>query len=110
MITLARYAGLLSLCTIAACGARDAPGPTDDAAAADAVDEAAARAVLTAEEEAAGWILLFDGVSTDGWRGYGREDFPTGDWKVEAGELVGQLSSGNMEGPDIITVAEFTDF
>ena len=25
---------------------------------------------LTPEEVAAGWLLLFDGVSTDGWRGY----------------------------------------
>ncbi|MEO2124470.1 MAG: hypothetical protein ABGY10_14260, partial [bacterium] len=25
---------------------------------------------LTTEEVAAGWLLLFDGVSTDGWRGY----------------------------------------
>ena len=105
MSTLARYPTLLPLCMIAACAA-----PADDAATVDAMAEAAVSDVLTAEEEAAGWVLLFDGVSTDGWRGYGREDFPTGDWKVEGGELVGQLSSGNMDGADIITVAEFTDF
>jgi alpha-3'-ketoglucosidase len=71
---------------------------------------ATANNVLTADEQAAGWVLLFDGVSTAGWRGYGRDDFPTGGWVVEGGELVGQSTSGDMDGGDIITVAEYADF
>ncbi len=108
MRTLTRFAALLALFTIAACETRADDAPTADAA--DAMAEAPGPNMLAAEEKAAGWILLFDGVSTDGWRGYGREDFPTGGWKVEGGELVGQSTSGNMDGGDVITVAEFTDF
>ena len=65
---------------------------------------------LTQAERDAGWMLLFDGRTTNGWRGYGRDDFPTGGWIVENGELIGQSSSGDMDGGDIITTAEFTDF
>ncbi len=103
-MTPVRYAALLPLCLMAACG-----GPADDEAEARTA-EASAHNTLTAAEKAAGWRLLFDGVSTDGWRGYGREDFPTGGWQVEGGELVGQSTSGDMDGGDVITVAEFTDF
>jgi hypothetical protein len=42
---------------------------------------------LTDEEKAAGWKLLFDGKSTDGWRNYKKQDVSSG-WKVENGELV----------------------
>ena len=104
LTTRARYTALLPLCLIAAC-----EEPPDGEAGAS-VAEVSAPNTLTAAEEAAGWSLLFDGVSTDGWRGYGREDFPTGGWQVESGELVGQSTSGDMDGGDIITVAEFTDF
>jgi hypothetical protein len=65
---------------------------------------------LSAEERAAGWELLFDGTSTAGWRGYGRSDFPSGGWTVENGELVGLSTTGDMDGGDIVTVAEYTDF
>lgn len=91
MTTHRWWTATVLLCTIAACGPA-----ADDEPAADA--------------ESAGWIALFDGVSTEGWRGYGRDDFPTGGWTVEGGELIGQSSSGDMDGGDIITVAEFTDF
>jgi len=72
--------------------------------------EDAGHNTLTAEEVDAGWVLLFDGTSTTGWRGYARDDFPEGGWLVEGGELIGQSSSGNMDGGDIVTVAEFEDF
>ena len=71
---------------------------------------AASHNVLTSEEEADGWALLFDGTSTRGWRGYGRDDFPSGGWVVEHGQLVGQSTSGDMDGGDIITTSVFTDF
>ncbi|MEM7415310.1 MAG: DUF1080 domain-containing protein [Gemmatimonadota bacterium] len=65
---------------------------------------------LTAEEQAAGWKLLFDGVSTSGWKGYGRDDFPSGGWMVENGELVGLSTTGDMDGGDIVTVDAYADF
>lgn len=82
-----------------------AGGCGGDAPAAAAV----AHNTLTPEEAAAGWMLLFDGATTDGWRGYGRDDMPES-WVVEDGTLTLQASSGNMDGGDIITVETFTDF
>ena len=31
---------------------------------------------LTEQEKAEGWILMFDGESTEGWREYDNPDFP----------------------------------
>lgn len=59
---------------------------------------------LTAEERAAGWRLLFDGESTEGWRGYMREDMPGG-WRVEDGTLTRAAAGG-----DIVTTETFADF
>src|SRR5262245_36704404 len=42
---------------------------------------------LSDAEKAAGWKLLFDGKSTDGWHTYGRNDVAPG-WKVLDGALV----------------------
>ncbi len=66
---------------------------------------------LTAEEQAAGWQLLFDGQSLKGWRQYGKPD--TGydaigsGWKVENG-LLKKLSG--VKGGDIISEKKYTDF
>jgi len=68
--------------------------------------------VLSAQEEAAGWILLFDGISTDGWRGYNMDRFPEQGWDVQDGNLVVFASDGSEEGlgGDIVTEAMFDDF
>ncbi len=63
---------------------------------------------LTDEERNAGWRLLFDGKSTDGWRGYRSEAVP-GSWKVENGSLLSRREQGKSAG-DIITVDQFADF
>ena len=44
---------------------------------------ASAPNTLTAAEKAAGWQLLFDGRSLDGWRGYRRDALPEAGWEVE---------------------------
>ena len=59
---------------------------------------------LTAAERAAGWQLLFDGNSLEGWRGYNSEFMPTG-WSVENG-----LLTRTGPGGDIITEQQFGDF
>ncbi|MGH7504234.1 MAG: 3-keto-disaccharide hydrolase, partial [Longimicrobiales bacterium] len=59
---------------------------------------------LTAEEQAAGWRLLFDGRTTDGWRGYNAEVMPDG-WQVVDGTLTRVAAA-----TDIITTEQFTDF
>jgi hypothetical protein len=67
---------------------------------------AAAPNQITEEEKAAGWRLLFDGKTTEGWRSFKKESFPSKGWSVEEGWLHG-LGKG---GGDIITDAEFDDF
>jgi len=66
---------------------------------------------LAAEERAAGWKLLFDGKTTQGWRLFKKQSFPDQGWVVEDGWLhcLGK-GGGNKGGGDIITDAEFDDF
>ena len=98
----------VALCGLSACA--DSSGDSARRSAPASEVAASAHNTLTADEVAAGWMLLFDGTSTAGWRGYGRDDFPSEGWAVEEGELVSLSSTGDMDGGDIITSEEFTDF
>lgn len=60
---------------------------------------------LTAAEKAAGWTLLFDGKSLDGWRGFRAAD-PDKGWKVKDGAL----SPDPKTSKDIISRGEYGDF
>lgn len=68
---------------------------------------------LTPKEKADGWMLLFDGKTTTGWRGYNKPSFPDSGWVVENGTLR-CIASGNGEaggkGGDIIYDKKFKDF
>ncbi|OAV73144.1 hypothetical protein Barb6_00500 [Bacteroidales bacterium Barb6] len=68
--------------------------------------------VLSAAEEEAGWKLLFDGVSTDGWRGAHKEAFPEAGWRIDDGQLIVQQSDGSesTNGGDIVTIDEYSAF
>jgi hypothetical protein len=70
---------------------------TDEEARAGAATAAtpAAANTLTAEEEAAGWRLIFDGQTLEGWRGLGRDTVPTAHWRVEDG-AIRKLASGEV--------------
>ena len=67
---------------------------------------AAAPNQLTEQETAAGWKLLFDGRTTNGWRSFKKQTFPAKGWGVED-DWLHCLGKG---GGDIITDAEFDDF
>lgn len=59
-----------------------------------------------------GWMLMWDGVSTNGWRGARLNAFPESGWVIENGELI-VLASGGGEseaGGDIVTLEEYRDF
>jgi len=62
---------------------------------------------LDQQEIADGWILLFDGKTTNGWRSF-KQDGIVG-WEVQDGNLVG-LGKGGDLGGDIITTEQFEDF
>jgi len=68
---------------------------------------------LTEDEKKAGWRLLFDGQTTEGWRGYKMEKMPPG-WKAIDGALVrvsgGAGGKGAGGGDDIITTEQFDNF
>ena len=67
--------------------------------------------LLHAEAEN-GWKLLWDGQTTDGWRGAKFDRFPKNGWSMQDGELV-VLASGGAEsaaGGDIVTIENFEDF
>jgi len=67
---------------------------------------------LTPQEEADGWQLLFDGKTTTGWRGHGRQNFPTNGWAVENGCLrtIGTGEQMGSRGGDLVTTRSFVNF
>jgi hypothetical protein len=67
---------------------------------------------LTETEKADGWELLFDGSSTEKWRGAHKDTFPEKGWKVEDGILALYAESGgeSTEAGDIVTREQFSDF
>ena len=68
---------------------------------------------LSAAEKRQGFVLLFDGVSSEGWRGYLKDHFP-GKWQVEDGTLhcaeSGRGEAGAKDGGDIIFDKTFGNF
>ena len=73
---------------------------------------------LTPAERTAGWKLLFDGKTLNGWRGIGYDTVPTAHWVVADGTIK-KIASGNVPrvadgrplvGGDLMTVDSFADF
>lgn len=67
---------------------------------------------LSAQEKQNGVKLLWDGKTTEGWRGAYKEQFPAQGWKIEDGVL-SVLKSGGAEsqnGGDIVTKETFGAF
>ena len=67
---------------------------------------------LSPQEEAQGWQLLFDGSTTEGWRGAGADGFPERGWVVSDGMLKVEASDGAEAafGGDIVTLDEYDMF
>ena len=65
--------------------------------------------VLTPAEKSAGWKLLFDGKSWNGWRGFRREKMPDEGWAIEDGAIKHIAGNGEQskQGGDIITVGKY---
>lgn len=67
---------------------------------------------LLANDIKDGWELLWDGKTTDGWRGAKLDGFPEQGWEIKDGILT-VLSSGGAEsaaGGDIVTEKLYGDF
>ena len=67
---------------------------------------------LSYQEKKEGWQLLFDGKTTDGWRGAYADGFPESGWLVQDGTLMVSRSGGAESATfgDIVTMAEYGDF
>lgn len=67
---------------------------------------------LTTWEKRRGWRLLWDGKTTQGWRGAKLDDFPEKGWQIDQGELRVLASDGgeSTNGGDIVTRQHFTNF
>ena len=68
---------------------------------------------LTEKEAKTGWILLFDGKTSNGWRGYNKTNFPS-DWNIEDGTIhlkgSGNGEAGSVNGGDLIYDKKFKNF
>ncbi|TNJ43081.1 DUF1080 domain-containing protein [Tamlana fucoidanivorans] len=67
---------------------------------------------LTLEEKSKGWTLLWDGKTTNGWRGAKLDEFPKKGWAVNDGVLSVQASGGaeSEHGGDIVTTKPYKNF
>jgi len=67
---------------------------------------------LSEQEAFQGFSLLFDGETTNGWRGAGKESFPEKGWSVADGVLMVEASGGaeSAYGGDIVTLDEYSTF
>lgn len=67
---------------------------------------------LTEAEKAAGWKLLWDGKTSEGWRSPKTDHFPTHGWFIKNGILTVHENGGEESagGGDIITVKRYANF
>lgn len=67
---------------------------------------------LTAREKQEGWRLLWDGKTTQGWRGARLDHFPEKGWQVADGVLSVVKGTGaeSAQGGDIVTAAKYKNF
>lgn len=67
---------------------------------------------LTDREISEGWKLLWDGKTTEGWRGAKLDKFPDKGWQINNGELVVEENGGSesTNGGDIVTLKKYKNF
>ena len=97
---------ILLLALVVQAASQKKPGAGDQAGSAPPAN------TLTPSEKAAGWKLLFDGKTTNGWRGFRREKFPEEGWVIEGGAIKHVPGNGeqSQNGGDIITVEQYDNF
>lgn len=80
----------------------------EEEAGSEQVAQEPADNTLTEQEIADGWVLLFDGENTTGWRGYNQETLPEA-WVVEEGTFK-SLGKGGDIGGDVVYDEVYGEF
>ena len=110
MKTLLMYTVLGSLILCACAGNKT----HEEANSVNAVESVGALPInqLTSQEKEEGWVLLFDGKTTNGWRGAHLDAFPDHGWHIADGMLVVEKSGGaeSTNGGDIVTTKQYKNF
>ena len=99
--------GVIALLTASSSLHAIAQTPTAEASA-----EVAPLNGLTAAEKDAGWVMLWDGKTTEGWRSPKSQEFPKNGWVIKEG-ILSTVENGGEEsagGGDIITLKQYSDF
>jgi hypothetical protein len=67
---------------------------------------------LSEFEKKAGWKLLFDGTTSNGWKGAYKDSFPQKGWEIKDGVMKVLSSAGaeSTNGGDIVTIEKFSAF
>ncbi len=67
---------------------------------------------ISEREHEQGWKLLWDGKTTEGWRGARLKNFPAKGWNIDNGILKVQKSDGgeSTNGGDIVTEKKYRNF
>ena len=67
---------------------------------------------ISEREKQEGWKLLWDGKTTDGWRGARLDHFPEKGWVIDDGILKVMKSGGaeSANGGDIVTIKKYKNF
>jgi Domain of Unknown Function (DUF1080) len=86
----------------------NAPVKKDAVSLYSEIDRSSAPNTLTKNEKSKGWVLLFNGTTTNGWHGYNLAGFPDC-WILEDGALT-MTTEGRAESQDIITNKKYRGF
>jgi hypothetical protein len=67
---------------------------------------------LSDAEKKSGTVLLFDGISANGWKGAYKPGFPEKGWEIKDGTLsvLGSNGAESTNGGDIVTTKEYSAF
>jgi len=97
---------------LTSCGEKKKNSEENQDAIVEEVDVVAKVNELSQKEKDEGWELLFDGKTTEGWRGYDKDSFPSKGWVIEDGAIKVQGSGAGEAGGggDIIYDEKFKDF
>lgn len=77
---------------------------------APSTEETQTTQLMTHQEINDDWEVLFDGESTEHWREYGMDEFPSEGWMIEDNTLVFRAPESGSSGLDIITKDTYSDF